>query len=80
MPLAVIVALISASPAALTAVEKIIADIKASGHPASAPLTPAHIAAITAAVIPSAPTGPPAEAATTKLTDEETWDEDHAGE
>lgn len=52
MPVALVAALISASPAMVVAVTKIIEDIKASGHPAGAPLTAEHIAAITAAVTP----------------------------
>jgi hypothetical protein len=52
---ALIIALINASPAVIAAVEKIIADITASGHPDTADLKPEHVAAISAALRQAAP-------------------------
>jgi hypothetical protein len=53
MPLALAVALITASPNMLLALAKLFDEIKASGHPPEASLTPAHIAAISAIVTPA---------------------------
>jgi hypothetical protein len=53
VPLTLVIALIAATPNMINALLNVIEDIKKSGHPVDAPLTPAHIAAITAAVTPA---------------------------
>lgn len=57
MPVTVLIALITASPAMLNAVAAIIEKIRAEGHPDSAPLTPAHVAEISAVVLPQPDSG-----------------------
>jgi hypothetical protein len=59
MSAALLIALLNASPAILKAVGAVLDDIKASGHPANAPLTAAHIAAVADAMHgPAAPENP----------------------
>jgi hypothetical protein len=59
MPASVLIALISATPAMINAVLMILADIKASGHPETAPLTPSHVARIQGALALPGPLGDP---------------------
>jgi hypothetical protein len=50
---ALLIALINATPSIVAAVLKILADIRAAGHPDGVPLTAEHVAKISAAVFPA---------------------------